>query len=538
MAATPLADPRDPLAALIEAFAALQRDRALRAWELRLTNALRRAFLLQRDAFLDRFQRFHADYPPLREATAPPWQPAFDEAALATLQAFALPLDQAAQQAVAAGALQAMSALDYEGTFTLAHPKAVEFLQQFGAARVTRINDTTRAYLRTILTRAADEGWSYDRTAAAITARYAEFAGPPLRYRPRHIASRAHAIAVFELGDAYEAGAEFIARDLIASGLRLQKSWLTVGDHRVRPEHHANQNAGWIAYDDPFPSGHLRPPTDPGCRCTLLVRRAPSPPPTAPPKRQRAKPAKPKFRKNQPRLTKADRDAMDRLVSDVARGSTQGRDAVADAMLKDPDIRVTTARALGIDEATVRGWSDKELWRAVRDRVDLIAQTWNDISWGDPLVDSLHLAVKDEFGITGAWFKYPEADLRQTIDPYLYQFARTYVRAQYAVTQQWLADRGWDFVPVARGLRDSSRKLTHDLPRGGQAVKPVELGPLNSATVQRRTAEQFAGPHGAILEAKVPRESIFALHATGIGTDYEAELLVMATARDWTVRRR
>jgi hypothetical protein len=152
---------------------------------------------------------------------------------------------------------------------------AVDDLARRGAERVTGIAETTRKRLRTLLTRAADEGWSYQRTAKEITALYRGFAGPPLAVRPRHLRSRAEAIAVFELGDAYEHGNLLVAQDLQDAGLEMEKSWLTVGDDRVRTDHRANQGEGWIPLDQAFGSGDDRPPADPGCRCTLLMRRKP-----------------------------------------------------------------------------------------------------------------------------------------------------------------------------------------------------------------------------------------------------------------------
>src|SRR5690606_6069541 len=115
-----------------------------------------------------------------------------------------------------------------DDAFDLKHPRAVEFMSQSGADRVTQITDTTRDYLRTLLTQAADEGWSYGKTARAIRKRYAEFS-----------VTRARNIAVYELGNAYEAGNLLVARDLQDAGLTMEKQWLSVGDARTRPAHKA-----------------------------------------------------------------------------------------------------------------------------------------------------------------------------------------------------------------------------------------------------------------------------------------------------------
>jgi hypothetical protein len=171
--------------------------------------------------------------------------------------------------------LAAVADLSIEGSFGLEHPAAVDYLARRGAERVTGIAETTRKRLRTLLTQAAEEGWSYQRTAKEITALYRGFAGPPLAVRPSHLRSRAEAIAVFELGDAYTAGEMVVARDLQDAGLAMEKVWGTSQDERVRADHRANEDAGWIPLDSAFPSGHERPPSDPGCRCYLMTRRKP-----------------------------------------------------------------------------------------------------------------------------------------------------------------------------------------------------------------------------------------------------------------------
>lgn len=269
-----------PLIAAIEALesanARLRKRRALAKPERQLQAAMAEAFLAQGRAFLARLALFRARFPPeVREVAEPvAWHPLFDEAVLETLQVFQGPLDELTARALASGMLAAVADLSVETSFTLEHPAAVDYLRRRGADSVRGITETTRNELRTILTQAADNGWSYDRTAKAITERYQRFAGRPAR-RYRHIRTRAHAIAVFELGDAYEHGNMLVGKDLRDAGLDMVKKWQTVGDHRVRPDHRANQAQGWIPLDDAFQDGSERPPTDSGCRCTLLMRRQP-----------------------------------------------------------------------------------------------------------------------------------------------------------------------------------------------------------------------------------------------------------------------
>jgi hypothetical protein len=269
---------------LLESNAALRKRRALAPVERRVTAAMSKAFRAQGRAFLTRLALVRGNFPrggngstaqeavyrspgngsapredcyrsPVREVAAPvPWEPAFDEAALATLQAFADPLDAAAAEALAAGGQAGIADLALDTAFDLEHPAAVDYLRRRGAERVTAISDTTRTRLRTLLTQAASDGWGYDRTGREIRRLYRDFS-----------VTRARNIAVFELGSAYEAGNMLVARDLQDGGVPMEKSWLTVGDHKVRPDHRANQAQGWIPLDSSFQDGSDRPPADPGC---------------------------------------------------------------------------------------------------------------------------------------------------------------------------------------------------------------------------------------------------------------------------------
>jgi hypothetical protein len=145
-------------------------------------------------------------------------------------------------------------------------------LAEHGSALIRQINEVTRGNIQTILSEGIREGWSYDRVARAIIQMYSEMAvGRP----QQHIDSRAHLIAVTELGNAYEAGSSIVVRDLQDAGLVMQKSWLTVGDERVSDPCRANQGEGWIPFEQAHSSGHQHPLEHPGCRCTELYRRRP-----------------------------------------------------------------------------------------------------------------------------------------------------------------------------------------------------------------------------------------------------------------------
>lgn len=177
-------------------------------------------------------------------------------------------IQAATNAAVMAGIQQQVTALDL--SFDLPNPRAAAYAEQHAAEMVTRIDSTTRTVIHDIIAQGTREGWSYDEIAKRITEQFAEFAaGKP----QQHIDSRAHLVAVTEVGNAYEEGNLIVARGLQDAGLPMEKHWQTVGDARVSAGCRANEAAGWILLAEQFPSGHDRPLRFPGCRCTALYRR-------------------------------------------------------------------------------------------------------------------------------------------------------------------------------------------------------------------------------------------------------------------------
>lgn len=169
-------------------------------------------------------------------------------------------------EALTTGGAGLLAGLDPEGelgiAFGLRNPRAVEYARQRAAQLVTQIDQTTRDRLNDLIGRAVENGWSYQRTAEAITTLFDGFGE-----------ARALRIAVYEMRDAFEAGNRLAAQQMQAQGLTIEKAWLTAGDNRVRAAHRANAAQGYIPLDENFSSGHDRPPTDPGCRCSGVYRR-------------------------------------------------------------------------------------------------------------------------------------------------------------------------------------------------------------------------------------------------------------------------
>jgi hypothetical protein len=270
-----------------------QRSRAktLDTLQAGLAKKLRAAFKAQGAAFMKRLptiataftanevmhspvvQRIHpgaADW--LQEAAQPDWESLWDDTVLDTIQAFAAPLIDFIQRALAAGSVAQIANLSIDSSFALAHPDAVKAAKKFAAEAVSQINDATREQLRRTITRAVDEGWSYQQLAKEIRDTFDGFSTPQPQ---RHIRDRAELIAVTEMGDAYEQGNRTVVDKLRDAGIAMEKAWLTAGHTKVDPGCQSNADAGWIDIDDDFPTGVQQPLDHPGCRCAGLYRRKP-----------------------------------------------------------------------------------------------------------------------------------------------------------------------------------------------------------------------------------------------------------------------
>lgn len=260
-----------PITAFLEAASVAAKWRKVRVIETKLEKDMAKAFRAQGKQFTRRFAKLQGKFK--ESISDDDWLGIWDDAAQVTEQLFIRPIQRAVQLSLLSAAEELIADLETDYSFTLKNPRAVAYVEEHGAELVRGINETTRDYLRTIIRNGTDEGWSYNRMAAAISDRFTEFAvGRP----QEHIESRAHLIAVTEVGMAYENGANIVAQDLADAGLKMQKKWSTIGDSKVSAGCKENEDAGWIPLEDAFPSGDMHPLRFPGCRCTALHRRAPN----------------------------------------------------------------------------------------------------------------------------------------------------------------------------------------------------------------------------------------------------------------------
>ncbi len=259
----------------LEVTASLSLKQSLKRLREQLRAGMARAFLLQGDAFLRAFEILRYQFREAAPNIAPEdWGRIFDRVAAETYSEFAFILDAVTKEtlqlsfSILPSGLRSVSTFSSLKTFDLANPRAQAYLAEHGAALVSGIDKTTKAELRTLLTRARMEGWSYNRTADAIKDKFEGFAG----LKPQqHIRDRATLVAVTESGQAYSE-AQLIQMQELNATAPIEKNWMTVRDGRVEQICLDNAAKGWIPVNRAFPSGHMRPLAHPACRCSMGSR--------------------------------------------------------------------------------------------------------------------------------------------------------------------------------------------------------------------------------------------------------------------------
>ena len=268
------------LSLLEVAAVATRRDQAQEPIQRKLATQLARIFETQGRRFIrEMARRFAWRFPAddvtesaLREAVnEDEWSGLWFTTAAGTAPRMANALSGAAKSASGVAAKQLAG--DLGVSFAIpTDPQVLDFLRRESAKLVTRIDAETRRQIQTILADAAAQGRSWGATARLLKAKFDAFAA--FAPGPKALRTRAQLIAVTEVGNAFEAGALQAAKLIQADGVDLEKRWLTVGDSRVSAIDVTNAAVGWILLNVSFPSGHERPLSHPGCRCTLLWQRA------------------------------------------------------------------------------------------------------------------------------------------------------------------------------------------------------------------------------------------------------------------------
>jgi len=259
---------RVALAIFLEANAKIEKVKSLIPIEKKLEKEMQAIFGKQGRIFLKEMERYRNRF--VESLSQDDLERIMASVSVSTNSEMTQAIEVAGGEAIMASANHRIADVGFDVAFDLKNPRAVNYLSQNAAFRVTQIDETTRSRIATIVTQGVDEGWSYDRMAIEIGDRFKEFRiGRP----QLHIRSRAHLVAVTESANAYEAGNLMVVDIMVEQGLMMEKKWLTVGDDLVSDECDANEAQGWIVSDTVHMSGHMHPPRFPGCRCDELYRR-------------------------------------------------------------------------------------------------------------------------------------------------------------------------------------------------------------------------------------------------------------------------
>lgn len=243
----------------------LKRDAKVEPLMEELAKLMGRMWLAQARIIVREMNRRKVEAP-LFEASPASWMDNIVGAAFADTASFGDSAEQVLAEAYGVGMVSGAGKIGIQGRFDLKNPRAVDVVRGRGAQLVKGINAETKSQMTTLLEQAASEGWSYTKTAKAITEKFKGFAGAMPQ---QHIRNRATLVAVTEVGQGYIDGNRAVYDVLRDEGLPMVKRWDDMGDARVSDGCRDNAAAGWIAYDKEFPSGDMAPLRFPGCRCDL-----------------------------------------------------------------------------------------------------------------------------------------------------------------------------------------------------------------------------------------------------------------------------
>lgn len=171
----------------------------------------------------------------------------------ATQDEVAALLAQAAQN----GGLAAFTQIDVEDKAIVSQVNtlAVEWAENRAAELVTKIQESTRDYLRADVTQAVEEGWSTKQLGQALQENFG------------FSESRSDMIARTEIARADVEGNLMAYRE---SGVVSGKESILGSEHDAPDECDDNADAGVIPLDEAFPSGDMGPPYHPNCVCDVL----------------------------------------------------------------------------------------------------------------------------------------------------------------------------------------------------------------------------------------------------------------------------
>lgn len=223
---------------------------------------------------------------------------------------------------------------------------------------------------------------------------------------------------------------------------------------------------------------------------------------------------------------------MENINSDLNRVK-QFRKNIGERIMKDPRTAAWLADA------------KKDTGRTIdpTDFANQVAATWNGTS-GDSDVDAIatQVAAQREFGIKDGIFTYDKTyvQMAESRGDWYIGLRQVALRAQYDETQQFFKDNNIQYVDISRGMSFHGYPTDpawhqnwkdRDVPT---QVMEVPLNPLSSFSTSTFQANKFAGT-GYMFQARVKAEQVHSFFATGLGTNYEHEVVLLGGKGDMLV---
>lgn len=138
---------------------------------------------------------------------------------------------------------------------------ALKYANEFAGSRISGIDEYSQKRINNLVSTWLEKGWGYNKLAEELKRDFSFSA-----YRARFIASQ-------EIGEAYLNWKDRqFARYTKEYGQKGWKHWVSHRDDVTTALCRANDEKGWIEYDQLFPSGHQKPTRFPWCRCNCVYR--------------------------------------------------------------------------------------------------------------------------------------------------------------------------------------------------------------------------------------------------------------------------
>ncbi len=229
-------------------------------------------------------------------------------------------------------------------------------------------------------------------------------------------------------------------------------------------------------------------------------------------------------------------------MSDEAKKAARQRRrfAIVDRCYKDPDVQYLASTFGGSSASSVAQEPKGSVYKLSK----RLSNTWGATSKNhNQKMHLMQLAVAEEFDLPKSTLKGMKQDVvhqlksRRDYDK-LMRGMRKYARAQYDTTQELLKKKGIKSLPLTRGqgVRRKSDGPSNATFTGNVEHGVFEQQPLSSFSTSPEVAQEFAADSGlsVLSKADVPRERIFGGFASGMGTDYETEWIVIGGKDDCT----